>query len=118
MKKLNNILFTTISIIIIFSCVSANKTYFQYENLIGVWKLKKKQVNYPEIIFNGDNTCIFRSMGDTIYRFKYQIEGDKLILEDVLGVKKKNRILKLTKTELIFETLWENQSQQEYLKVN
>lgn len=116
MKKLNRIPSIIIALVTLFSCVSMDKKNYQYENLIGTWVLTKKQVNYPELTFNKDKTCFFTSMGDTIYRFKYELEKDKLILEDILGTVKKNRILKLTKEELVFETLWENKSKQEYIK--
>lgn len=116
MKKLNKISIVVISLIVIFSCVSVNKIDDQNENIIGAWALNKRQINYPELIFKKDNTCIFTSMGDTIYRFKYELEKDKLILEDIRGTIKKNHILKLTKSELVFEALWENKTKQEYIK--
>lgn len=116
MKKLNRVPSIVIALVTLFSCVSMDKKNYRYENLIGTWILTKKQVNYPELTFNNDKTCIFTSMGDTIYRFKYDLKRDELILEDMEGTIKKNRILKLTKEELVFESLWENKTKQDYIK--
>lgn len=88
------------------------------EDIKGVWLLADhpKQVNYPEIIFE-DETAVFLSMADTIYRFQYQIIEDDLILKDLKGNSEKAHIVLLTDSLLVFKTLRENQTEQKYTKV-
>lgn len=85
-------------------------------DIVGEWQLTVKQVNYPKLIFNRDSTAIFTSMGDTIYRYKYYVEKSNLVLRDIDGKLTRDKILKLSKDSLIFETLAINRSVQRYIR--
>ena len=118
MKKLHKPYLILTALIVLLSCsfVTSDKNIVSESNIVGTWHLNKKQVNYPQLTFSSDNTCIFTSMGDTLYRFKYEVKGDELILEDILKKISKNKIISLTKNTLVFEKLLENTSKQEYTK--
>ncbi|QEE50306.1 hypothetical protein FUA48_12180 [Flavobacterium alkalisoli] len=118
MKKLNKHYMIGAVLIIFLSCsfVKQDKNIIYQRDIIGTWLLNKKQVNYPQLTFSSDNTCIFTSMGDTLYRFKYEVKGNELILEDVLKQVSRNKIISLTRTTLIFEKLVENNSKQVYTR--
>jgi hypothetical protein len=104
-----------LGLIIVLGC--AANTQNKVPNLIGSWALQDKDViNYPEIIFNEDSTAIFKSKGDTIYRFTYLLDGSNLVLQDVTGNKESYEILHLNKDSLIFKDLRENKEQQIYVK--
>lgn len=93
----------------------------QKENrkLLGKWELTEKnfQVNYPVLYFNSDSIAIFTSRGDTIYRFKYFIKSENLILKDLNGIETEWIISKLDNNQLVFEKLFENSKEQHYKKV-
>ncbi len=84
--------------------------------IIGKWTLTVKQVNYPTILFNKDSTAIFTSMGDTIYRFKYYLSKNELVLKDFNHKKTRDKILKLDSDSLIFETLADEKRVQKYVR--
>lgn len=114
MKKPNRILqFIFILPVILLSC-NGQKIESTSNNIVGKWQLTVKQVNYPSLIFNTDSTAIFNSMGDTLYRYKYYINESELFLKDINGKITKDKILKLDKDSLIFETLADNKQVQRY----
>lgn len=115
MRKLNKSYIIIFVLATLLSCSFSSKNNPNHESqIIGTWVLNKKQVNYPKLTFKSNSTCIFTSMGDTLYKFKYRVTGSELILEDVLGRIEKNKILELSKDVLIFENLWKNKGRQEY----
>jgi hypothetical protein len=117
MKRLNNILCSTLFLL---SCGNTPKQkqekIYVDNDILGKWLLVVNQVNYPSLIFKNDSTAIFNSMGDTIYRYKYHIEKTELILKDINGKETKDKILKLDKDSLIFETLIEHKIIQRYTR--
>jgi hypothetical protein len=98
-----------------FSC-NTSKNNFRKFSIEGTWYLNKKQVDFPSISFKSDNTCIFSSMGDTLYRFKYKIKDEYLILTDINNNISKDKIMKISKDSLVFEKLWTNSSIQIYTR--
>ena len=83
----------------------------------GSWVLQDQDaINYPQIIFNKDSTAIFKSKGDTIYRFTYFLQGANLILQDNTGNQEIYEILRLSRDSLVFNSLRENRSHQIYIK--
>ena len=89
------------------------------KEILGKWELTEEefQVNYPILYFNTDSTAMFSSRGDTIYRFKYLLISENLILKDLEGNESTWKISVLNETELIFEKLFENINPQHYKKV-
>ncbi len=89
------------------------------EKILGKWELTEKefQVNYPILYFNTDSTAMFASRGDTIYRFKYLLKSENIILKDLNGKESTWKINVLNKKELVFEKLFENIKPQHYKKV-
>lgn len=51
-------------------------------DIIGCWKLKDNGISYTRLVFSKDSTAIFESKADTVYRFKYWIKDNFLMLED------------------------------------
>lgn len=88
------------------------------KKILGKWELTEKefQVNYPILYFNTDTTAMFTSRGDTIYRFKYLIKSENLILKDLNGKESTWKISVLNEKELILEELFENIKPQHYKK--
>lgn len=89
------------------------------KEILGKWELTEEefQVNYPILYFNTDSTAMFSSRGDTIYRFKYLLISENLILKDLEGKESTWKISVLNEKELIFEMLFENINPQHYKKV-
>jgi hypothetical protein len=89
------------------------------EKILGKWELTEKefQVNYPILYFNTDSTAMFTSRGDTIYRFKYLLKSENIILKDLNGKESTWKISVLNEKELVFEKLFENIKPQHYKKV-
>jgi hypothetical protein len=96
------------------SCSTTEQT--SSKRLVGKWVLQEKafQVNYPILYFNTDSSAVFTSHGDTIYRFKFNLQGTKLLLKDVYGKETKWEIKKLCENQLVFGSLFENEKQQIY----
>ena len=96
---------------------ASNVQHKENSSIQGTWILQEKgAINYPKIIFNNDSTAVFRSEGDTIYRFTYLLKGSDLVLQDLYGTQETYEIMRLTTDSLIFKTLRENQNRQIYLK--
>ncbi len=102
-----------IVLILLISCVYAQK--ISQAKLVGTWVLNKNQINYPIIIFE-NKEAIFKSRGDTIYRFNYSVRGQELILTDINKNVSKAIIVNLSKDTLIFRSLLENKEEQHYLR--
>jgi hypothetical protein len=103
-------------LIILLGCTS-NVQHKENSSIQGTWILQEKgAINYPKIIFKNDSTAVFRSEGDTIYRFTYLLNGSDLVLKDLSGTQETFHIIRLTTDSLIFKTLRENQNRQIYLK--
>ena len=115
MKRLSNILFSTLFIL---SCGNSAKQVkvndYTNKDIVGKWILAVKQVNYPSLVFNTDSTAVFTSMGDTIYRFKYYVDKTELVLKDINEKVTRDKILKLDRDSLVFETLADNKQVQRY----
>lgn len=85
--------------------------------LKGEWRLKdrKGQVNYPVLYFNEDSSAVFSSRGDTLYRFKYSIKNDDLVLKSPATQQiTRWKILRLSKDDLILKNLFEHNEKQVY----
>jgi len=91
---------------------------YNVRDILGLWMLNNKtQVNYPTLEFKTDSTAVFTSRGDTVYRLKYLMQGDSLVLFDVYNVKKVARIIHLDSAKLSFNGLLEEEGEQLYTKV-
>lgn len=92
--------------------------YLNEKGLAGSWILiDKTMVNYPEIIFEEQGTALFKSKGDTLYRYHYQLKADSTIeLTDVRGQKYDVKIVKLSEDSLIFQRLTDQKEVQVYLR--
>ncbi|MFK7049509.1 hypothetical protein FLACOL_00623 [Flavobacterium columnare] len=110
--------FFSLFLFFLFSCNYKNRFENGNEFIIGRWILDstKKQINYPEIIFYKDSTAVFKSQGDTLYRFNYYLDGTFIALKDINNVKEKYKIHKLTKDSLSFDELRENEFRQTYTR--
>lgn len=86
---------------------------FDLEVIKGNWCLNKKQLNYPKLRFDDKSTLTLSSIGDTIYRYKYSMQGAFLSIQKD-GKTIKNKILKLNKDSLILEGLLEYATIQKY----
>jgi len=89
------------------------------KKILGKWELTEEefQVNYPILYFNTDSTAMFTSRGDTIYRFKYLLKSESLILKDLDDKESTWKISVLNEKELVFDKLFENIKLQHYNKV-
>jgi hypothetical protein len=96
------------------NCIATEQTISN--RLLGKWVLQETafQINYPILYFNTDSSAIFTSQGDTIYRFKFYLQGTQLLLKDVYGKETKWEIKKIDENRLIFVSLFENEKQQIY----
>ncbi len=86
---------------------------FDLEAIKGNWCLNKKQLNYPKLRFDDKSTLTLSSIGDTIYRYNYLIQGAFLSIQKD-GKTIKNKILKLNRDSLILEGLLEHTTIQKY----
>lgn len=117
MKKLSNILYSTLFLLSCGSSADQQKVNdYNNKDIIGKWILTVKQVNYPSLVFNADSTAVFTSMADTIYRFKYYVDKTELVLKDINEKTIRDKILKMDRDSLIFETLADNKQVQKYYR--
>jgi hypothetical protein len=108
-----------ITILIIYalaSCGATHKLNKLQDSIIGTWCLVENQTNYPTITFRADALATFDSRIDTVYSFKYSIDGKYLNLVQPDTSISRNRILTLSKDSLVFETLLENKTKQTYYR--
>jgi hypothetical protein len=92
---------------------------YHAKDILGSWTLKNmEQVNYPTLDFKTDFTAVFTSRGDTVYRWRYLLQGDSLILFDVNNSKRVAKIEYLDSAELVFHSLLEEKGKQLYFKEN
>ncbi len=61
-----------------------------------------------------DSTAIFNSLGDTLYRYRFYTDRNMLVLMDINGKETRDKILKLDRDSLIFETLAGHKEIQRY----
>jgi hypothetical protein len=106
-----------IVILLLFASCNAPKE-ISMNDIYGNWCLVENQVNYPELIFNRDSTATLKSRADTIYFYRYFLEGNKLVIVKGEREKVENAILKLTPDSLIFSGLLENSKRQSYFRCN
>jgi len=90
--------------------------HFEQKQIIGEWILNENQINYPSLEFKADSSAVFTSRADTLYRFKFIVKGDSLLLRDINNNVSVNRIKTLNETELIFYQLLEHDKGQAYRK--
>lgn len=108
-----------IIIAILLSCNTTKKIKGGSDTIIGRWcLLNSNQLNYPTLTFGADSIAIFSSKMDTVYSFKYFVQGNYLNLVQPSTRVNKDRILKLTSDSLILETLLEHKINQVYYKCN
>jgi hypothetical protein len=114
----NKVAFVLVLVSIISCGPRQEATRYNGRDILGVWKLKdKEQLNYPTLDFKPDSIAILTSRGDTVYRWKYLVQGDSLILFDVYNAKKAIRIDHLDSVKLVFNDLLEEKGKQLYFKV-
>jgi hypothetical protein len=83
--------------------------------LTGTWYLSENKINYPSLTFH-KHYAVLTSRGDTVYNYKYFLQGNDLVLVDMFDKKFKNAIVALDADSLIFETLLENKEVQRYYR--
>lgn len=106
-----------IIIAVLLSCNTTKKIEGRSDTIIGRWcLLNPNQLNYPTLTFGMDSIAIFSSKMDTVYSFKYFVEGNYLNLVQPSTKVNRDRILKLTSDSLILETLLEHKIKQVYYK--
>jgi hypothetical protein len=98
----------------IIACCPKDHKIFNGQNIYGSWYLHSSLINYPELTFSVDSIAIFKSRGDTVYRFRFYTKNDTLFLTDFFKKRATAKILTLSQDSLIFETLLENNSIQRY----
>ena len=100
------------------SCVPSKKGNQTSSKLLeGKWKhTDPYEIIYPGIEFYNNGEARFSTSADTILYYWYQLKKSDLILRDGT-VDTHNKILKLTKDSLIFETLWWHTGTQTYIRV-
>jgi hypothetical protein len=101
-------------LLIIFACKQGIVNPIDKNLLLGEWVLSKNEINYPSLKFYADSTAIFTSKADTIYRIKFFIKNDLLILKDVNNVEATNKIKVLDNNVLIFYNLLMHNTEQIY----
>lgn len=92
--------------------------HFEQKQILGEWILKENQINYPSLEFNADSSAVFTSRADTLYRFRFVVKGDSLILTDINNNISVNRIKTLNETELTFCQLLEHDKEQAYRRID
>jgi hypothetical protein len=85
-------------------------------NILGEWNLQSRamQTNYPSIVFRNDSSVAFTSRADTVFHFRYHVNGQSLNLVDIDGKKSVFKIIELSDSLLIFESLLEHSDEQVY----
>jgi hypothetical protein len=68
--------------------------------LVGIWKTPGWNY-YHTLSFNPDSTAIFDNHIDTLYRYKYWIESDSLVLRSANGSQFRTSIINLTSDSLV-----------------
>ena len=103
-------------VLVLCSCLSG-KPNEKYPFIYGNWTLKNEDnFNYGELLFNKDSSAIFSSRGDTLYRFRFYVVENHIVLKTMEGITEKYKILKLDRNELILNSLREKKSIQYYSK--
>ena len=106
-----------IALMLFLFSVSCNmKGQTDFNKILGKWVLQEKtfQINYPVLYFNTDSSAIFTSHGDTIYRFKFILIDEHLILKDGYNQETIWKIMELSQSQLVFKSLFENGKRQIY----
>ena len=109
------------NVIIIFgllfgSCGTLQKIENGNSTIVGKWCLGSNEINYPTVTFGTNSMAVFSSRMDTVYTFRYYVQSNKLNLVQPTREINKDRILKLTKDSLVFETLLEHKTKQVYYR--
>jgi len=86
-------------------------------HIAGTWKQEGEQVNYTELEFAFNGDALFKSRGDTVFRFRYELTMDSLVLVDHNGTRTSHRIVELTKDSLILQSLFEVKDRPRYSKL-
>lgn len=91
----------------LFSCTPSKNSQQNLSYLLtGKWEHSNPdEILFPEIEFRNYGEAKFNSRADTILFYEYRIKKSYLFLKDRNNVETNNKILKLTKDTLIFETL-------------
>lgn len=108
-----------IKILLLLVCCFFTRSYAGFNTkLVGTWVLvDKTAINYPEIAFNKNAMAIFFSKGDTIYRYKYELQENGTIeLTDNKDNKYINAIIKFDNDSLMFDGLPNQKGKQLYIK--
>jgi hypothetical protein len=91
-----------ILILLLFGCVNENIN--SHHLIIGKWKSTEWNY-YKSAIFDSDSSVVFDNHIDTLYRFKYKVDGDTLVLFSNTGIQYRTTIIKLTSDSLVLNGL-------------
>lgn len=105
-----------ILIVLVLSCTSTKYPIVQKKAIVGTWCLKKELTGYPTITFAEDSLVVLSSKIDTIYFYRYFVDGNYLYLQNFEDKKAKIPILKFTKDSLVLASFLENNETQAYYK--
>jgi len=108
---------TSFLMLILYSCSINKRLSYTNSDIIGRWALTKESINYPTLDFQKDSTVTLYSRGDTVYSYNYYLNKTELVLNYMNRTVYKDRILRLDKDSLIFETLAQNKSIQKYKRI-
>jgi len=104
------------AITLISSCISIKDSTNSEKYIVGKWCLLDEKINYPTITFTEDSLAVLGSRMDTIYYYKYFVNGNYLHLMNFENKNAKIPILTFTRDSLILGSLLENKEIQTYYK--
>ncbi len=111
---LRTILF--ILIVLIFSCTSTKYPMVHKKEIIGRWCLEKELTGYSTITFTENSLVVLSTNIDTIYFYRYYLEGKYLYFQNFEDKKAKTAILKFTKNSLVLAPFLDTKETQVYYK--
>src|SRR5215831_13603396 len=63
-------------------CTISEQKQIDARLIRGCWKISGNEISFVSLSFSSDSLAVFLSRADTMYRFKYLVSKDLLILQD------------------------------------
>ena len=90
-----------------------------HKQLWGEWSVEKKAAEgnrYTRITFMRDSTCVVDCSCDTIFRYRYKVLSDTVVLKDKYNRTEYGYIKKLNDKKLVFTNFKDNTRKPAYFK--
>ncbi len=116
----NYFAYSLVVMLLLFSC-NIKRASENCEAIIhGKWVSVEETINYDALFFLPNNTAIFTSKGDTIFRYDYKVNcsRSKLLLSDVYGNKYEHQIKLLSNDSLFFKKFFHSNGMVKYIRVS